>query len=49
MFERMKDEVVATLYRIAKDPKKGVRPFFKNPKMMISLREEHNKRISCSK
>lgn len=27
------------LHRIAKDPKKGVRPFFANPHNMIALRQ----------
>ena len=28
------------LYKIAKHPKKGAYPFFRNPKAMIALREE---------
>jgi hypothetical protein len=39
-FYALKPETLRVLYRIAKHPTKGVRPFFKDPRAMIALREE---------
>lgn len=39
-WSKLTDEQLAALHRIAKDPWKGARPFFRDPKAMILLREE---------
>lgn len=44
MFGSLSDSAIAVLYRIAKHPTKGVRPFFKHPKLMIELRNEFVRR-----
>jgi hypothetical protein len=44
---RLSPRTLAVLHRIAKDPKKGVRPFFKDARAMIALREELNRRTPC--
>lgn len=36
---RLKPQHIAALHRIAKNPKKGVYPFFRDPKLMIELRK----------
>ena len=40
---RLPTATLRTLYRIAKHPTKGARPFFKDPKAMIALRAEVEK------
>lgn len=44
MFASLSDKTVFVIYRIAKHPTKGVRPFFKHPKLMIELRDEFIRR-----
>jgi len=39
-FANMSDSAILALGRIAKDRKKGAYAFFRDPKMMIALREE---------
>lgn len=39
-FKKMNDKRVKALYRIAKQRRSGVRPFFRDPHLMIMLREE---------
>lgn len=49
MLERLSDEHIATLLRVAKT-NKGLRAFFGHPKGMISLREEaHSRGIYATK
>lgn len=36
--DRLTPKTLHRIYSIAKHPKKGLRPFFKNPKTMIELR-----------
>lgn len=43
-FARMSTQTLTALYRIAKDRRKGVRVFFRDPRTMIALREELNTR-----
>lgn len=37
-------ETLRVLYTVAKHPAKGARPFFRDPKAMIALREEIERR-----
>lgn len=37
--DHLKPQHIAALHRIAKNPKKGVYPFFHDPKAMIALRK----------
>lgn len=39
MLDSLKPQHIAALHRIAKHPKKGVYPFFRDPKLMIKLRK----------
>ena len=39
MLDRLKPQHIAALHRIAKNPKKGAYPFFRDPKLMIELRK----------
>lgn len=39
-FEFLSDEALLGALRIAKHPRKGLRPFFRHPRDMIALREE---------
>lgn len=39
MLDRLSPATLAVLYRIAKHPTKGARPFFRDPKAMIALRQ----------
>lgn len=41
---RLKPKTLRTLYRIAKNPTKGARSFFKDPSAMIALRAEVERR-----
>lgn len=41
---RLPTATLRALYRIAKHPTKGVRPFFADPKAMIELRQELTRR-----
>ena len=41
---RLKPATLRALYRIAKHPTKGVRPFFADPRRMIALRQEMENR-----
>lgn len=41
---RLSLQALRTLYRIAKHPTKGARPFFADPKAMIELRQEIDSR-----
>ena len=41
---RLKPATLRALYRIAKHPTKGVRPFFADPRAMIELRQELTRR-----
>lgn len=43
-FERLTTRHLLALGRIAKHPTKGVRPFFADPKAMIALRKEIERR-----
>ena len=43
MLDRLKPATLAVLCRIAKHPTKGARPFFRDPKSMIALREAAQK------
>jgi hypothetical protein len=43
-FLKMSDTHVKALYRVAKQKRKGVRPFFRDPNMMIALRNEMESR-----
>lgn len=47
MLSKISDKAIATLFKIAKNPEKGAYPFFRNPKAMIALREENEKRKAC--
>ena len=40
MLGLLSNSAIAILYKIAKHPRKGAYPFFRNPKAMIALREE---------
>lgn len=40
----LSDKTIRTLYRIAKNSTKGARPFFVDPRAMVALREEPEKR-----
>lgn len=53
--DRLSTKTLRVLYRIAKQPNGGVRPFFKHPKAMIELRnlvhvdmKESEKRPPCA-
>jgi hypothetical protein len=40
MLECLSTKTLEALYRIAKNPKKGAYPFFRDPKAMIALRSK---------
>lgn len=42
VLDRLTDKAIRTLLRIAKQP--GARPFFRDPRAMIALREEARRR-----
>lgn len=44
VLRRMPTRLLVALHLIAKDPKKGLRPFFAEPQNMIALRIELSKR-----
>ena len=41
---RLSTATLRALYRIAKHPTKGARPFFRDPRAMIALRDELRRR-----
>ena len=43
---RLKPATLRALYRIAKHPTRGARPFFADPKRMIALRQEVERRAA---
>ena len=44
MIERLSTKAIRVLFQIAKHPKKGAYPFFRNPRAMIALQQENEKR-----
>ncbi len=44
-FTKMSDKTIQVLYGNAKARRKGLRPFFRDPRNMIALREEFERRF----
>lgn len=44
LLTRVPDDQIERIYAAAKDRKKGLRPFFADPRAMIALREERARR-----
>lgn len=44
-FTKLSDNTIQVLYGNAKARRKGLRPFFRDPRTMIALREEYDRRF----